>query len=125
MPANALASPSLVCLCVHVCVDVHVVCVWVYVWVYVCICVSVGVYMCMCVFVVCLYAHVCMCVFGPLPDVATVYSLCEWGPTYFFSWCLQAKKLELKECLINDMQEKKKAYETFRLTGDLASGGKV
>ncbi|KAL5477171.1 hypothetical protein EMCRGX_G023924 [Ephydatia muelleri] len=35
---------------------------------------------------------------------------------------LEAKKLELKECLINDMQEKKKAYETFRLTGDLASG---
>ena len=35
----------------------------------------------------------------------------------------QAKKLELKECLVNEMQEKKKAYETFRLTGDLASGG--
>ena len=43
----------------------------------------------------------------------------------FFHLSSQAKKVELKECLINDMQEKKKAYEAFRLTGDLTSGGKV
>lgn len=35
----------------------------------------------------------------------------------------EAKGLELKECLLNDLQDKRKAYENYRHNMDLASGG--
>lgn len=35
----------------------------------------------------------------------------------------EAKGLELKECLLNDLQDKKKAYDSYRHNLDLASGG--
>ena len=35
----------------------------------------------------------------------------------------EAKGLELKECLLNDLQDKKKAYDHYRHNMDLASGG--
>lgn len=35
----------------------------------------------------------------------------------------EAKGLELKECLLNDLQDKKKAYDSYRHSMDLASGG--
>ena len=34
----------------------------------------------------------------------------------------EAKGLELKECLLNDLQDKKKAYDNYRHNLDLASG---
>ena len=36
----------------------------------------------------------------------------------------EAKGLELKECLLNDLQDKKKAYDNYRHNLDLASGGR-
>lgn len=35
----------------------------------------------------------------------------------------EAKGLELKECLLNDLQDKKKAYDNYRHNTDLSSGG--
>lgn len=35
----------------------------------------------------------------------------------------ETKGLELKECLLNDLQDKKKAYDNYRHNLDLASGG--
>ena len=35
----------------------------------------------------------------------------------------EAKGMELKECLLNDLQDKKKAYDSYRHSMDLASGG--
>ena len=35
----------------------------------------------------------------------------------------EAKGLELKECLLNDLQDKKKAYDSYRHSMDLGSGG--
>jgi len=36
---------------------------------------------------------------------------------------LEGKKVELKECLMHDLQEKKRAYETYRHSMELGSGG--
>ena len=36
----------------------------------------------------------------------------------------QAKRLELKECLINELQDKKRAYENYRHTSELGAGGR-
>ena len=36
---------------------------------------------------------------------------------------MQAKKLELKDCLIHDLQEKKRVYENYRHTAELSTGG--
>ncbi len=35
----------------------------------------------------------------------------------------EVKGLELKECLLNDLQDKKRAYDSYRHSMDLASGG--
>lgn len=35
----------------------------------------------------------------------------------------EAKEMELKECLLNDLQDKKKAYDHYRHNIDLSSGG--
>ena len=40
------------------------------------------------------------------------------------SLSLQGKKLELKECLVNELQDKKKAYENYRHTSELGAGGR-
>lgn len=36
---------------------------------------------------------------------------------------VQVKKVELKECLMHDQQDKKKAYENYRHTAELSTGG--
>ena len=36
---------------------------------------------------------------------------------------LEEKKAELKECLLHELHEKKKAYETYRHSMELGSGG--
>lgn len=35
----------------------------------------------------------------------------------------EAKELELKECLLNDLQDKRKAYDNYRHNLDLSSAG--
>ena len=35
----------------------------------------------------------------------------------------EGKRLELKDCLLHDLQEKRKAYETYRHSMELCSGG--
>lgn len=37
----------------------------------------------------------------------------------------EAKDIELKECLLNDLQDKRRAYDNYRHNMDLASGGTV
>lgn len=37
----------------------------------------------------------------------------------------EAKGLELKECLLNDLQDKRKAYDQCRHNMDLSSGGTI
>ena len=37
----------------------------------------------------------------------------------------EAKGQELKECLLNDLQDKKRAYDNYRHNMDLSSGGRL
>ena len=56
----------------------------------------------------------CVCVLCVCVCVCCVCVLCV---------VCQVKKVELKECLMHDQQDKKRAYENYRQTAELSTGG--